>query len=204
MGRAHGDRALIVSVGHSAQRSLGYADDGRQDHDAEQDGRGQDGRARGDVRPAGLGHIQHDRRDDHHAEKAVDDRGDAREQLGAGLQDAVNALGAVERHENGGQQADRHADDDRARGDVDAADDHRQDAVNVIARPPGRAGEEVEKTDLLHGGQAVGKQEHADQGDCQNGRQRAHEENAVHDVLAQVFPAAPLLECGFVHVCFTP
>ena len=204
MGGAHGDRALVVGVRHRAQRGLGYADDGRQDHDAEQDGRGQNGRARGDVRPEELGHIQHDRRDDDHAEEAVYDGRDAREQLGARLEDAVDALRAVERHEDSGQQADRHADNNCACGDVKAADDHRQDAVNVIARTPGRAGQEVEEPNLLHGRDAVGKQENADQGNCEDGSECTDKEHAVHHVFTQVSPAAPLLESRFVHYFFTP
>ena len=162
--RAHGDRALIVGGRYRAQRGLGDADDGRQDHDAEQHGRGEDGRA-GDVRTEQRGDGADTRHDDDHAEKAVDDGGDAGEQLGAGLEQAVELFRAVERHEDGGQQADRHADDDRACGDVDAAEDHRQNAVNVVARLPLRAREEVQQADLLHGRNAVGEQKQADQHD---------------------------------------
>lgn len=105
---AHGNRALIVGGGNGTQRRLGYADDGRQNHDAEQDGRRENGRA-GNVRAeqrrdrADAGH------DDDHAEEAVDDGRDAGEQLGAGLEQTVEPFRAVVRHENGGQQADGHA-----------------------------------------------------------------------------------------------
>ena len=161
---AHGDGALVVAHRNRTQRRFRHADNGRQDHNAEQDGRRQDGRA-GNIHVEQRGDGADARHNDDHAEKAVDDGGDAGEQLGAGLEQAVELFRAVERHENGGQQADRHADDDRACGDVDAAENHRQNAVNVVARLPLRAREEVQQTDLLHGRNAVGEQKQADQHD---------------------------------------
>ena len=100
-------------------------------------------------------------------------------------------------------RADLHADDNGAGRDVNAADDHRQDAVDIIARLPGRAGQKVQHADLADGGDAVGKQENADQSYRKNGRKRADKKHAVHHDFEQVFHIALLPGCGFVHV-FTP
>lgn len=78
-------------------------------------------------------------------------------------------------------------DDDRARGDVDAAENHRQNAVDVVARLPLRARQKVEQTDFTHGGHAVGEQEHTDEHDGGDGGQRTHEKDRVHQIFSEVF-----------------
>ena len=71
------------------------------------------------------------RYDNDHAEEAVYDGRNTGQQLGARLEQTVQLFRTVECHEYRRQQTDRHADNDRTSGDVQAAEDHRQDAVNV-------------------------------------------------------------------------
>ena len=74
-----------------------------------------------------------------------------------------------------------HADEDSPRRDVDAAQDHRQDAEDVVAGLPCRAQQELERADLEQGGHTVGKQEDADQRHRQDGHTGAESEHALHN-----------------------
>ena len=58
-----------------------------------------------------------------HADKAIDDRRDAREQADRGFHDGAELFGRHFRKEHGRQKPDRHADQDRAAGAVDARED---------------------------------------------------------------------------------
>ena len=142
-----------------------------------------------------LAHHRHHHRK---AEEAVDHAGDARQQVDRRRQRPQNALGAKAGHEDGGKQRDRHAHDQRAGGDVDGAEDHRQNAVDVVAGPPGGAAEEVKQADLAQSRYGVAKEEHADQNDADDRHAGRHGEHAVHQPLAP--PGEKALEsAGGVH-----
>ena len=183
---AHGDGALVVAHRNRTQRRFGHADDGRQNHDAEQDGRRQNGRA-GNILMEHVRHCTDRRYDDDHAEEAVYDGRNTSQQLGARLEQTVQLFRTVECHEYCGQQTDRHADNDRTGGDVQAAEDHRQDAVNVVARLPLCTGEEVQQANLLHGRHTVRKQENTDEHHREDGGQCTEEKYNVHQVFPKVF-----------------
>ena len=187
MGGAQCQAALIVAVGNGVQARLADRDDGGQDHDAQQHSGGEKAHALAafDVEhrleEGRLDHGLHGGHQHDHAEEAVDDGGDAGEQLGAGLEQTVELFRAVVRHEDGGQQADGHADEDSPRRDVDAAQDHRQDAEDIVAWLPSGAQQELERADFEQSRHAVCKQEDADQRDRQNGYTGAECEHHLHD-----------------------
>ena len=166
-------RALIIALRHGAQRRFRDADDGRQDHDAEHDGSRDDALAAAEH---GLqGRDKHDK-----AEEAIDDGRDAGQQIDGGLQHAVEALRAEARQKQRAQQAQRDADEDRAARDEDAGDDHGEDAVEVLVRRPGHAEQEFAEADLMHGGDAVGKQENADERHGKDGDAGRQQEDDLH------------------------
>lgn len=68
-----------------------------------------------------------------------------------------------------------------------AAEDHRQDAVNIVARLPPRACEEVQQANLLHGRHTVRKQENTDEHHRKDGGQCTEEKYHVHQVFPKVF-----------------
>ena len=78
------------------------------------------------------------------------------------------------------QQAQRDADEDRAARDEDAGDDHGEDAVEVLIRRPGHAEQEFAEADLMHGGDAVGKQENADERHGKDGDAGRQQEDDLH------------------------
>ena len=84
-------------------------------------------------------------------------------------------------HKDSRQNPDRNSNDDRSQRNVQAAQDHRQDAEDVVAGLPCRAQQEFERADLEQGGHAVGKQEDADQCHRQDGHTGAESEHALHN-----------------------
>ena len=187
MGRAQGQAALIVAVGNGVQARLADRDDGGQDHDAQQHGGGEKAHALAafDVEhrleEGRLDHGLHGGHQHDHTEEAVHDRWDTRQQLHRREHDFVDAGRGKPGHINGGQQADGHADEDSPRRDVDAAQDHRQDAEDIVAGLPGGAQQELERADLEQSRHAVRKQEDADQRDRQNGYTGAEGKHHLHD-----------------------
>ena len=120
-------------------------------------------------------------RDEHDkAEEAIDDGRDAGQQIDGGLQHAVEPLRAEARQIQRAQQAQRDADEDRAARDEDAGDDHGEDAVEVLIRRPGHAEQEFAEADLMHGGDAVGKQENADERHGKDGDAGRQQEDDLH------------------------
>lgn len=187
MRRAKGKAALVVAVGHGVKARLADRDDGGQDHDAQQHGGGKQAHA---LAALDVEHGFEERRLDHglhgghkhdHAEEAVDDGRDAGQQLHRREHDLIDAGRRELGHVDGRQQADGHADEDSPRRDVDAAQDHRQDAEDVVAGLPCRAQQELERADLEQGGHTVGKQEDADQRHRQDGHTGAESEHALHN-----------------------
>lgn len=83
--------------------------------------------------------------------------GDAGQQLYRPQQHLVDTGRCKAGHIDGRQQPMGTPHNDRACGDIDAPQDHGQDAVQVVAGFPGSAKQELEGTDLKNGGQAVCK-----------------------------------------------
>ena len=203
MGGAQCQTALIVAVGNGVKARLADRDDGGQDHDAQQHGGGEKAHTlaafdmQHRLEEGGLDHGLHSRHQHDHAEEAVDDRRDTRQQLHRREHDPVDGRAGKAGHINGGQQADGHADEDSARRDIDAAQNHRQDAENVVAGLPCRAEQELHRPDLEQGRHAVCKQEDADQRDRQNGYTGAEGKHHLHDAFFQLgghfFPILLLL-----------
>ena len=100
-----------------------------------------------------------------HADKAIDDRRDAREQADRGFHDGAELFGRHFRKEHGRQKADRHADQDRAAGAVDAREDEGENAEFRFRRRRGpfAAEQELAEPDLRDGGQAGNDQIYSDQ-----------------------------------------
>ena len=188
MGGAQRQRAFVVALGHGVQAGLADRDDGGKDHDAQQQRGGEQAHAPAVV---DVQHLAHKigaqdgldaRHQHHHAEEAVNHRRDAGQQLHGGQQHPVDALGGEPAHVDGGEQADGHPHDDGPGGDVDAAEDHGQDAVDVVGGFPVGTQQEVQRPDLEDGGHAVGEQEDADEHHGQDGHAGAEGEDPLHDV----------------------
>ena len=162
MGRAQCEAALIVALRHRIDRGLRTADDGRQDHDAQQDGGRQNRLALAAERPGQRGDDRHDHDE---AEEAIDDGWDTGEQLDGRIDDFINSLRAEFRKVNRRQNADRHTDEDGTEGDIHRAHDHRQDTEDFVLRLPDRTGQELLHTDLQNRRDAIGEEKVADQDD---------------------------------------
>ena len=92
-------------------------------------------------------------REDHDADEAEDDRGDAREELDRGLHDAHHPRRAELREEDGAGYAQGRADEEGAQGHPERGDDHREYAVVTRVGPPVRGEEEVPQAHLEEEGQ---------------------------------------------------
>ena len=150
-------RTLVVLLGHGIECALRNGDDGGQDHDAQQHGSGQ-------KRQAAARHIVANKRHDHHqAEEAVDNRRDTRQELYARLEERRDLAAGEPRQEDGAQKPRRNADQDGAGGHVDAAHDHREDAVDIVGGTPRSAEKKLGKADLRDGRHAVREEKDADE-----------------------------------------
>ena len=158
--RAEGQRRVFILLRHGVERVDGDLDDGRQDHDGKNDDGREQARAVRHVKQLPDPRHQHQ-----HADKAIDDRRDAREQADRGFHDGAELFGHHFRQEHGRQKADRHADQDRAAGAVDAREDEGENAEFRFRRRRGpfAAEQELAKPDLRDGGQAGNDQIHGDQ-----------------------------------------
>src|SRR5699024_6837239 len=107
MGGAQGEAALVVAGGHGVQAGLAHRDDGGQDHDAQQHRGGEQAHALAALdaqhvlEKVALDHSLYGGHQHHHAEEAVDHRGDARQQLHGGQQHPVDAGGSELGHIDG-------------------------------------------------------------------------------------------------------
>ena len=89
VGGAQGQAGLLILLGHRVQGGLRHGDDGGQDHDGQHDDGGRTGwRRRAGRRPPRTAGHQH-----HHADQAVDHRGDARQQVHRRADDGRPAWG---------------------------------------------------------------------------------------------------------------
>lgn len=152
MGCPQGQAALIIAGGYGAQGGLRHANDGGENHDAQQYGGGEN------ALPAGAGEVLHERNEDDQPKKAIDNGGDTRHQIQYGLNEAVEAPGAEECHEHGAEDADGHADGNGRRQShrcCPVSWEECQIRRRWAARPdrrgtgqsrsPGRAGQALEK-----------------------------------------------------------
>ena len=170
--RAQRQRALVIARRHGAQRGLDNAEDRRGEH-------------RVAAAVPSFAERTHRRHEHHNAEKTVDHRRNPRQQLHRGLEHAIQPLRAEERQINRRQQRHRHAQQQRARRHVYAAHNHRENAVDIRAGLPPRAGKEFQHADFPHRGQAVGQQKRADQRHAQHGYARRRQKDIFHHALQQ-------------------
>lgn len=133
--------------------SLTHTDEGGQDHDAQQDGGSQDALA------AAAEQIPHDGHDHHQAEEAIDNGGNASQQIHCRLEVLIDTGRAEPGQIYGTQQSHRHTDDQRSGSDIDTAQNHREDAIDIVGGFPGGTQQEIERTDLRNGGKSIRKQE---------------------------------------------
>ena len=63
----------------------------------------------------------------------------------------------------------------------DTADNHRQDAENVVSRFPHGTGQKFQRSDFKNGRNAIHKQENADQCNSQHGAACCNQEYKFHD-----------------------
>ena len=124
------------------------------------------------------------RRKEHHAEEAIHHRGNARKQFHRRLKNPVDGGRGKAGHIDRGEQADGHPHHQRAGGDIDGAENHRQNAVDVVSGFPGRTKQEAERSDLRNGRQTVGKQERADQRDRKDGDAGAGRKDDAHGLFS--------------------
>ena len=183
MARTERQRAFIVAVRHGANGTFRNADDCRQDHNAEQNGRCQHRVARH------AENVLYKRHQNNETEEAVHNGRHTRHQLRCRFQNFIKTLRAELCEENCRQKPDRHTDDDCARRDVEAAEDHRQNTVDVVARLPLSAEQEFKHADFTDGRNTVCKQKHADQN---NGKDRYAGCEKKEDMHEKLFYVAPL------------
>ena len=144
-GVAQRERALAVAVGHGTQAVDRKRGHGRQDHDGQHDGAGQDAQARAHVENA-----LH-KTDDHvKTDQAKDDRGDAGQKLNERLKDLRAKLRANLDRKDGradgdGQRDKRGEHHDRKRGDNQGQGAGvRQTVFGCVGQVPLGAGKELD------------------------------------------------------------
>ena len=172
---------LVVFLGNGIKRALRHGDDGGQDHDAQQHG----GRQKRETAPRHV--VANERHHDHQAEEAVDDRRDARQKLHAGLEHRRHAPAGEPREEDGAQEPCGHAHDDGAGGHVDAAHDHREDAVDIVGGTPGGAEEEFRKAYLGDGRHAIREEEYADESYREDRNPRGSHEQRLRNAFLEMY-----------------
>src|SRR5699024_7947213 len=150
--------ALVIAVRHSADGAFRNADNGGKDHNAQKDGGGQHILAAGSAEQ-----VLYQRHNHHQAEEAVHDGGNARQQVHRWLQKLVQGSGTDVRHIDGGQRSQRNPRNNSSGGDVNAADNHGEDAVVVGVRPPVGTQQKLKGADFGNGRQAVCEQIDANQ-----------------------------------------
>lgn len=106
---------------------------------------------------------------EHRAQKPLETTGDLVACVDAAIPKKV-------RMQDNGHSARRH---------VYAAHNHRENAVDIRAGLPPRAGKEFQHADFPHRGQAVGQQKRADQRHAQHGYARRRQKDIFHHALQQ-------------------
>ena len=186
MRRAKRQRALIIAARHGAQSRLDHADDRRQDHHRQQQRRGKDG-----VSPPvyGFADRAHKRHQHGDAEESIDDGWNARHQLNGRLYHAIRLLRAEEGQIHRREDGNRHSHRERQPRHIDAADDHREDAVDVRTGLPHPAQQKIVQADFLHRRQSVCKKKDADQRHACNGHTGRKQKDDLHECFLCLFHA---------------
>ena len=139
-GAAQGVGALAVLVGDGGQGVDGERRHRRQDHDGKHDGAGEDA-------SAGAGRLAEDRAhggvDHRQADEAVDDGGDADEQLDQGLEHLAAKAGADLHDEDGAAQGDGKREQGGEEHHAEGRDDERERPELAVRGHPARARDEL-------------------------------------------------------------
>ena len=104
MGGPESQGTFVVAVGDRPQGGFGNGNDGRQNHDSQQN------RRRKDAETAPAKVLPHKGDDDHQAKEAVDHRGNAGQEFHGGFQHPVELFGAEPSQEYGRQEPHRDTD----------------------------------------------------------------------------------------------
>ena len=110
------------------------------------------------------------------ADKAVNDRRDARQQVDGRAKHLIDRLRRHFAEINRKQQTERDADQDGAEGAEDRGQNDRQNAELLLVRLPDRAGQEVDQPDLLNRRDAGHHEVPGDDDHETDGSQTAHSE----------------------------
>ena len=157
MAGAQCQSTFIIAVGHSADGAFRHADNGGKDHDTQKDGGGEN------TLSAGVGEqVLHQGHNHHQSKEAIDDGGNARQQIHCRLEQLIQRSRTELGHEDGGKQTQGHTHNNCPRSDIDAAQDHGENPVLFGAGTPIGTQQELQGADLSDGRQAVGKQIDAD------------------------------------------
>ena len=177
MGGAQGQRGLLVLLGHRLEGSLGYGDDGGQNHDGQHQNGAEQAGAVGQVE----GH-PHRRHQNHHADETVHHGRDARQQIHCRAHQAGQTGRRYLGQEHCGHEAHRYAQDNGPGGAVDGGKDEGQYAELGLGGGGGPLGaeEEVHQPDLADGGQAGHDQVDTDEEDKDDRDQTADKKQEVH------------------------
>ena len=103
-----------------------------------------------------------------------------------GLEERRDLAAGEPRQEDGAQKPRRNADQDGAGGHVDAAHDHREDAVDIVGGTPRSAEKKLGKADLRDGRHAVREEKDADE---------SHREDDIPAAATNSAFAMPSLMC---------
>ncbi len=150
------------TLGHRLEGSLGYGDDGGQNHDGQHQNGAEQAGAVGQVE----GH-SHRRHQNHHADETVHHGRDARQQIHCRAHQAGQTGRRYLGQEHCGHEAHRYAQDNGPGGAVDGGKDEGQYAEFGLGGGGGplSAEEEVHQPDLADGGQAGHDQVDTDEED---------------------------------------
>ena len=162
MGGSQRQRCGFILRRNRLQGGFADIDHGREDHDRQHDHRGDQIRAAGELMGLGAfedGQLQliHQGVQDHDAQQAVDHGRDSGKELYGGLYDPCQLLRGHLRQENGGEDADRHADQNGKEGSDNTRQDDEKDAEGRVLgrRLPDCSEKDLSQADLEQGGSSV-------------------------------------------------
>ena len=162
MGRSQRQGGGFILGRNRLQGGFADVDHGGKDHDGQHDHGGDQVRAAGEL--VGLGAFEnrqlqliHQGVQDHDAQQAVNHGRDSGQKLHGGLDDGRQLLRRHLRQEYGGEDADRHADQDRQKGPDNACKDDEEDAEGRLLsrRLPYGSEKDLSQTHLKNGGRSV-------------------------------------------------
>ena len=131
LGESHRHRAIAHRVGYAGERVVGDRNDRRQCHQADHEADQKQAAEVGHLQVLVEERVQHDE-----AEVAVDDRGNARQDLDAGFDRLPDQWWGDLREKQGGGDPQRGGDRRRNEGRHERPPDHRDQRVGVLAGAP--------------------------------------------------------------------